>query len=254
MGMQEKSYRIHIRQGEFEIDVEGDRAFVEAYVEAFLSEESGLEPFQEAAPEERAKTKRLAKQKTPARRNRSAGEPRQEVSADTTALKAYMKGKKVESNKARYLQYMRFWHSRGEKQVGDRHIQACYLAENLPVPPTGRQNFGSLRKDGLVKAGTQRGLWTLTSLALETAPAATKKSRGPKVAGRKKAKPAGRKKEQPAAAGPRKARKRAVYKTVPPAKSSDPKRAAKKKPASRRAPAKTSPKALQEVAQGPEGV
>ena len=251
--MQEKSYRIHIRQGEFEIDVEGDRAFVEAYVEAFLAEESGLEPFQEAAPEERAKTKRLDKQKTPARRKKSARGSRQEVSADTTALKAYMKGKKVESNKARYLQYMRFWHSRGEKQVGDRHIQACYRAENLPMPPTGRQNFGSLRKDGLVKAGTQRGLWALTSLALETAPAPTKKSRGPKVAGRKKAQPGGRKKEQPAAMGARKARKRAASKAVPPVKTSAPKKAAKRKAAPRSAPAKVPPKAPPEVTPGPEG-
>jgi hypothetical protein len=252
--MQEKSYRIHIRQGEFEIDVEGDRAFVEAYVEAFLAEESGLEPFQEAAPEERAKTKRLAKQKTPARRKKSARGPRQEVSADATALKAYMKGKKVESNKARYLQYMRFWHSRGENQVGDRHIQACYMAENLPMPPTGRQNFGSLRKDGLVKAGSQRGLWALTSLALETAPAPTKKSPGPKVTGRKRAKPEGRKKLQPAAMGARKARKRTASKSVPPIGTSAPKKAAKKKAARRSAPAKVAPKATPEVARVPEGV
>jgi len=252
--MQEKSYRIHIRQGEFEIDVEGDRAFVEAYVEAFLAEESGLEPFQEAAPEERAKTKRLAKQKAPARRKKAAREPRQEVSTDSSALKAYMKGRKVESNKARYLQYMRFWHSRGEKQVSDRHIQACYLAENLAMPPTGRQNFGSLRKEGLVKAGTMRGLWALTPLALESVPEPDKKSRGPKAAGRKKAKPSGRNKEQPAATGARKVLKRAASKSVPPARTSTPKKAAKKKTARRSVRAKVPPKATPEVTPAPEGV
>ncbi len=255
--MQEKSYRIHIRQGEFEIDVEGDRAFVEAYVEAFLAEESGLEPIQEAAPEDRAKTKHRAKQRTPARRKKSAREPRQEVSADATALKAYMKGKKVESNKARYLHYMRFWRSQGEKQVGDRHIQACYKAENLPMPPTGRQNFGSLRKDGLVNAGTQRGLWALTTLALETAPTPAVKSRGSKVTGRKKepgAEPGGRKKGQPPTTGARKARKRTASKSVRPAKSSAPKKAAKKKTARRKVPAKVTPKNVPEVALAPEGV
>ena len=36
--MNEKPYRIHIRQGEFELDVEGDRAFVETYIDAFLAE------------------------------------------------------------------------------------------------------------------------------------------------------------------------------------------------------------------------
>jgi len=259
--MQEKSYRIHIRQGEFEIDVEGDRAFVEAYVEAFLAEESGLEPFQEAAPEDRAKTKRGAKQRAPARRKKSAREPRQEVSADATVLKAYMKGKKVESNKARYLQYMRFWHSRGETQVGDRHIQACYLAENLPMPPTGRQNFGSLRKEGLVKAGTQRGLWALTSLALETAPAPARKSRGPKATGRKKAQPenrtkkqpAGRKTGPPAAAGARKDRTRAASKPVRPTGTSAPKKTTKKKAGRRSVPGKMPPKSPPEVTPAPEG-
>jgi hypothetical protein len=173
-----------------------------------------------------------------------------------------MKGNKVESNKARYFQYMRFWHSRGEKEVGDRHIQACYLAENLPMPPTGRQNFGSLRKDGLVKAGTQRGLWALTSLALETGPTPTRKSPGPKVTGRKKAQPegrkreqpGGRKKEQPAARAARKARKRAVSKTAPPVRTSAPKKAARKKAARRSAPAQVAPKNVPEVVLTPEGV
>jgi hypothetical protein len=189
--MQENSYRIHIRQGEFELDVEGDRAFVEAYVEAFLAAEGDLQPFQEAPPKRRAKPKGSAKPNKPAPRKKAKKQAREMVSADRSALKTYMKGRKVESNKQRYLEYMRFWHAHGEKQVGDRHIQACYLAEGLPMPPTGRQNFGSLRKEGLVKEGTQRGFWALTSLGLQWAAPPAKKSRGPKKAvARKGAKPA----------------------------------------------------------------
>jgi len=182
--MEEKSYRIHIRQGEFELDVEGDRAFVEAYAEAFLAEEGDLDPILESAPKSRKKPEgRAARGKTPKA-------PIVEVPPEKQALKAFMRGKKVESNKERYFQYMRFLHAQGAREAGDRHIGACYLAEGLPIPPTGRQNFGALRKEGLVKAGSQRGLWALTPAGLEESPAPAKRARRPKKVARKKGKAA----------------------------------------------------------------
>lgn len=41
--MHEHTFRFYIRQGEFELDVEGDRSFVESYVAAFLAGEADLQ-------------------------------------------------------------------------------------------------------------------------------------------------------------------------------------------------------------------
>jgi hypothetical protein len=194
--MNDQQYRFRYKQGEFELDVEGDRAFVETYVEAFLADESylGLEDEMAAgkALSQRAKASPPAKAK-PAN-----------MGVDGEALKAFMKGKKRLSNKQRYLEYMRFWLGRGVNEVGDSHIQACFQAEGLKVPPTGRQNFGSLRADGLVKAGSGRGFWTLTPLGAgeKASKAAAPKKAAPKAKAPPKAKPKPRKK----AAKPRKAK------------------------------------------------
>lgn len=180
--MNDQQYRFRYKQGEFELDVEGDRAFVETYVEAFLADESylGLEDEMQVGKgrARRAKAAPAAKAK------------RSEVAVDADALKAFMKGRKDLSNKQRYLEYMRFWAGHGVKEVGDTHIQACFVAEGLKVPPTGRQNFGSLRSDGLVKTGSGRGFWTLTPKgAGEAAPKAPRPKRAaPKAKPRKRAK------------------------------------------------------------------
>lgn len=157
--MGDKAYRIHIRQGEFELDVEGDRAFVESYVDAFLAEEGEFEP-----PKVRATHGKGAPGRAKGRRSRPRKGP---VDVDRAALRAFVKGKKASSNKDRYLLYMRFWRAQGLKEVDDSHVQACFSAEGLPIPPTGRQNFGSLRKEGLVKEGTTRGMWALTDQGAE---------------------------------------------------------------------------------------
>lgn len=182
--MGDKAYRIHIRQGEFELDVEGDRAFVESYVDAFLSDEGEFEP-----PVER-KTRGKAAHKTSG--GRKSAPRKGAVEVDKAALRTFVKGKKVTSNKDRYLLYLRFWHAQGLKQVGDGHMQACFSAEGLPIPPTGRQNFGSLRKEGLVKAGTARGMWSLTSEGIEGTSKVAKagpRRKGAKGAKARKAKP-----------------------------------------------------------------
>jgi len=152
--MGEYPYRIHIRHGDFELDVEGDQAFVESYIGAFLAE--GEIP--ESAPSGSGK-------KLPSKaRPRTVPEGRRrkglrEVPAEE--LKAFMKGKRFEGNKERYLEYLRFWKRRGVGEVSDADMHACYLAEGLGIPPTGRQNFLALRSEGLVKAGSKRGLWAL---------------------------------------------------------------------------------------------
>lgn len=122
------------------------------------------------------------------------------------------------------------------------------------MPPTGRQNFGSLRKDGLVKAGSQRGFWALTFGGLESVPTPAKKSRRRKATGRKSAKPEGRTKAKPAAKSTRKTRRKATSKAASPALGKAVKNTAKKKPARRKAPAKRPAKGAPEVLPTPEGV
>lgn len=189
--MNEKPYRIHIRQGEFELDVEGDRAFVETYIEAFLAEEGMLEM---APPPESGRGEKARSARGKARRaGRKGGAPQ----VDKDALKAFMAKVTPATNKERYLHYVRFWKSAGVSEVSDAHVKACFITEGLPVPPTGRQNFSTLRSEGLIQEGSKRGSWRLTG--------AGEKGDGAAAAGRPGKKP-GRVKPGSGAKGTKKAR------------------------------------------------
>ncbi|MGC8722339.1 MAG: hypothetical protein ACP5VF_00495 [Acidobacteriota bacterium] len=143
-------YRIHIRHGEFELDVEGDRGFVESYIEAFLAE-GGI-------PEVRAgKRPRAGKPEE----EKAVPRKRPIPEVDKAALKSFMAGKEPRSNKERYLYYIQFWREEGVNEVSDAHIHACFIADGLSIPPTGRQHFSTLRNEGVLTAGSTRGLWKL---------------------------------------------------------------------------------------------
>lgn len=198
--MAEKSYRIHIRHGEFELDIEGDQAFVESYLEAFLSE-GEIEPPPPAKA--RSKERRLGgsiKKRPPKKEGPRKG--KYEVpEIDKKALSKSVGGREPNSNKARYLAYLQFWCGQGLREVADAHVQACFLAQGLPVPPTGRQHFRSLQEEGLVVPGSRRGLWALTE-AGERAAVPTGKiltGRRPKRTVTKKAKAKGRQPARPKA-------------------------------------------------------
>jgi hypothetical protein len=179
-------YRIHIRHGEFELDVEGDRGFVESYIEAFLAE-GGIP---EVRGRRRPKAGKPEGEKADARK-RSVPE------VDKAALKAFMAGKEPRSNKERYLQYILFWRQEGVEEVSDAHIHACFLADGLSIPPTGRQHFSTLRNEGVLTSGSARGLWKLKTPAEKAAKGATKRAtaegkaavRGPKRRGPARRKP-----------------------------------------------------------------
>lgn len=198
--MTEKSYRIHIRHGEFELDIEGDQAFVESYLEAFLSE-GDIEP--PPPPKARSAGRSLSGAKT--RRSPKKDGPRKgkyEVpEIDKKALSTFMGRTKPNSNKARYLAYLQFWKGQGLNEVADAHIHACFLAQGLPVPPTGRQHFRSLQEEGLVAPGSRRGLWALTEEG-ERASVPTGRVR----TGRRPNRPAGKSAK---AKGPKPARRKA---------------------------------------------
>lgn len=206
--MNEKSYRIHIRQGEFELDVEGDRAFVETYIEAFLAEEGMLEM---APPPERA---RRGKARTGGGKTRKAGRKRGAPEVDKDALRAFMARTSPSTNKERYFQYVRFWNSVGVNEVSDAHVKACFITEGLPVPPTGRQNFSTLRSKGLIQEGSKRGSWKLTG-AGEKADQAGGSRRGAKKPKAAKKGSAARRTKRPAAKGPNPSKRPARRRKTP---------------------------------------
>jgi hypothetical protein len=159
--MAEKSYRIHIRHGEFELDIEGDQAFVESYLEAFLSEGDVEAP--PAAMTAPSKGRRKGSRRRPPSKGNGQRKGKYQIpDIDKKLLSQFMGKKKPNSNKSRYLAYLQFWKGHGLKEVADVHIHACFLAQGLPVPPTGRQHFRSLQEEGLVVPGSRRGLWALT--------------------------------------------------------------------------------------------
>ena len=203
--MPEKSYRIHIRHGEFELDIEGDRKFVESYVDTLLAEGAMEEMGAEPQPR-----KRRGRKAAPAAKRAPSPRRKQVPPIDKKALAAFMEGKKLTSNKEKYLEYIRFWKARGVDEVADAHIHACFLTAGKRVPPTGRQHFSSLRNEGMVRHGSSRGLWTLTKNGLQGEP--PKRRRGPRSGQSVQQARAGRKKAVRVAA-PAKPAKRAGRKT-----------------------------------------
>lgn len=214
--MTKPPFRIHFRQGDFELDVEGDRQFVESYVAAFVAgapiEVPGPTPGRREAKRPGAPGKR------PAEKAEAA------PSIDGEALKAFTKVRRPKSAKERYLVYLGFLKAQGIPAASDREMRACFVAEGRKVPASGRQNFSILRKEGLVKPGPKRGLWTLTPegearLAPSRAKVGTGSKAAPAAKAAKTASRAGRSKAKPAKKAGGKAVAKAVAKKAKPAKA-----------------------------------
>jgi hypothetical protein len=183
-------YRIHIRQGEFELDVEGDRAFVEAYIEAFMSDAAMIE--EEIGPSR-------GRGSASGRRQKTGGKRVTVPEIDVAALNAFISPRAKTTNKERYLLYTKFWKTQGVSEITDAYVQACFQAQGLEIPPTGRQNFSTLRDEGLITSGSKRGTWSLTAKAEgameepKGKPASKASGKGAKRAGKKRKKAARRK-------------------------------------------------------------
>lgn len=256
----EKSYRIHIRHGEFELDIEGDRAFVESYLEALFLEEEAAAAVRvpEKKPRKKAAAKALPKKEgkrrgrpRKAREEAPSGDRKRKYGAieiDKKALAAFTAGKVTKSSKERYHLYLQFLKSMGYEEAADAHVQACFQAEGLPVPPTGRQHFRTLAGQGFVRPGGRRGLWALTEegAVFDFGGAKGRKKR---PAGKRRAK-AGRKggKKTAEKAAPKKPRKVKRRRAAAPAKAPKargarkPKAAPAAEPAAEPAPAPAEPK------------
>lgn len=249
----DKSYRIHIRHGEFELDIEGDRAFVESYLEALFLEEEAAAAVLTPEPKSPKKVKPAAlPEKGKRRRGRppkaegkaAKGERKRKygsIEIDKKALAAFTAGKKTKSNKERYHLYLQFLRSAGYKEAADAHVQACFRAEGLQVPPTGRQYFRTLTAQGFVRRGSRRGLYALTDAGAAfgfggAKGAAKKAGEGRKAKGKPGRKPGRKAKAKPArkaAKGPaKKAGAKPGRKPAPKAKArpAAPKAAAKGRP------------------------
>jgi len=165
--MAEKNYWIHIKQGDFELDVEGDRNFVESYVKTFLEEETpkgrgrrttkGEPAVKKAAPKPPRAAKKAAKT------TRKASEI-PEVTKEE--LNKFLKGRSTKSLRDRYMLYSQFWASKGVKAITNKHIAACFEAAGYPNTGSGRQYFSIFTAQGLMKRGSKRGYWVLTPAGL----------------------------------------------------------------------------------------
>ncbi len=278
----EIAYRIHIRHGEFELDIEGDRAFVESYLEAlFLEEEAAAVRVSEPkAPKKAGKPvlpktgkKRGRPRKAETRTKGAPAEKKERkrkygaVEIDKKALAAFTAGKAAKSNKERYHLYLQFLKNAGHKEAADAHVQACFRAEGLPVPPTGRQHFRTLMGQGFVRPGSRRGLWALTDAgaahdfgAAEVPGGkggARRKARG--KAGRKPArkaapKPAGKAaRKKPKKPAVKKAAQKAGKKAAKPAAPKAPKGRPGRKPKAAPVPEAQAPEQAASAGPAPEG-
>lgn len=151
--MSEKIYRFYIRQGEFEMDVEGDQNFVENYVAAFLAEQAEIESGARVA--KRANPKKAqrpqAKKTLPAK-----------FSIDKAALLDYVKNRNISSDGKRYLCFMAFLKTQGLNEVNAGNIRDCYKNLGIPFKATSRQNLYIMKRYGKVVPGKEPGLYILT--------------------------------------------------------------------------------------------
>lgn len=180
--MEEKTYRFYIRQGDFELDIEGDQAFVESYVEAFLEEEVL------AAEEKKARSSKARKTLPAPKVSGKAfkGEP------DFSSLADFMQAARSQTNKDRFLHYVDFLRQQGMADVAAKDVEACFSAQRAKAPASFRQYFQILKKQRLLEPSGNWGRWRLTQKGIAAAsgnakPAATKKRAGRKASRRKKA-------------------------------------------------------------------
>ncbi|HQO19594.1 MAG TPA: hypothetical protein PK747_02330 [Acidobacteriota bacterium] len=145
--MHDHTYRFFIRQGEFELDVEGDRNFVESYVAAFLAGEAELEG------------KKVLRR--PGGRKKEAFKSSGQV--DRAALQEFAKGRRLESDSHRYLAFAFFLKKQGIGEVNAGLMRECYDALNIPYSPTSRQNLFLMKKNGKAEKGSRQGYFALTA-------------------------------------------------------------------------------------------
>ncbi len=145
--MHDHTYRFYIRQGEFELDVEGDRNFVESYVAAFLAGEAELEGKKILRP--------------------AGGRKREALKAsglvDRAALHEFVKGRRLESDSKRYLVFTLFLKKQGVSEVNAGLMRECYNALGITYRPTSRQNLFLMKKNGKAETGSRQGYFSLTA-------------------------------------------------------------------------------------------
>ncbi|MCI4397363.1 MAG: hypothetical protein JHC34_00845 [Acidobacteria bacterium] len=179
--MEEKTYRFYIRQGDFELDIEGDQAFVESYVEAFLEEEL-LDAEEKKARSSKA-LKALPAPKAPGK------DLKGEI--DFSSLADFMKAARPQTNKERFLHYVDFLRQQGVADVAAKDVEACFSAQRAKAPASLRQYFQVLKKQRLLEPSGNWGRWRLTQKGIaalgNAKPPAAKKRAGRKANRRKNA-------------------------------------------------------------------
>jgi hypothetical protein len=172
----EHTYRFYIRQGEFELDVEGDRNFVESYVAAFLAGEAEIDKLEPA--------RKAVKGRTGKTKAGKGGSP--QIKIDKEALLNFVKGKKLPSDGKRYLAYAAFLKTQGINEINAGYIRQCYKILGIAYKPTSRQNLFLMKRYGKVVSGSQPGFYSLTDKGEKEASKLGKRAVSKKAAGRRK--------------------------------------------------------------------
>jgi len=200
--MAEKTYRFYIRQGEFELDLEGDQDFVESYLEAFLEGEAALTRGAASPPAGRGSKPGKGQRASTGQAEKAKKAVAAAPPVDAAVLAAYMKGRRPKNHKERILRYFGFLTSTGVREWGAAHLMACYSAAGARFPAAGRQYFQILKKQGLVEKSGTWGLWKLTAKGAVEAEALGGPAKAPKARAPRRARTPKRAKAAPAKVTP----------------------------------------------------
>lgn len=146
--MTDQNYRIKIKQGEIEIEVDGDKEFVEKHIEEFKKE-----------------LPRIAKELPSKEKIVSPEIPEKESELEKLSLVEFYKQKDPKNHNETVVVFA-YWLTKkeGKGEFKTKEISNLYSKAGVPKPKNVTQhlkNVSSAKKAYLMK-GSKKGLWKLT--------------------------------------------------------------------------------------------
>jgi len=146
--MTERNYKIRIKLEEVEIEVEGDKEFVEKHIEGFRKEM--LKITKELLPKEKAIIPEI---------------PKGETELEKLSLAEFYKQKQPKDHNETVIVFA-YWLTKkeGKEEFKTRDISNCYSNAGVPKPQNVAQHVkAAMRsKKAFLMKGSKRGLWKLT--------------------------------------------------------------------------------------------
>jgi hypothetical protein len=146
--MNEQNYKIRIKRGEVEIEVEGDKEFVEKHIEEFKKEMSKIA--EELPPKEKIITPEI---------------PKEEVELEKLSLAEFYKLKQPKDNNETVVVFA-YWLTKKEhkEEFKTKEISACFDAARIPKPKNITQHVLKVAsgKTAYLTTGSTKGYYKLT--------------------------------------------------------------------------------------------